>query len=74
MYALQKEDEKRHYLRWWLDSSGKSEEELRATEPLACFGQRLEKGMLGGWPYAKEPYSIVLDTSAKSDPSLVKYL
>ena len=57
-----------------MDSSDKTEDELRVTEPLACFGRRLENGMLGGWPYASKPYSIVLDTEGKSDPSLVKYL
>jgi hypothetical protein len=71
--SIQGPGEKRHLLRWWIDSSGTPAEELRAQRPLACFGDRL-RDPAGGWPYAQTPYSIVLDTSKDKDPSLVAYL
>lgn len=37
----QKLGEKRHLLRWWVDTSGKDPEELRAAGALPCFGERL---------------------------------
>ena len=65
--------EKRHLLRWWVDSSGVPVEEQRAQRPLACFGDRL-KDPAGGWPYAQTPHSIVLDTEKGNNQSLVNFL
>ena len=70
---MQGPGEKRHLLRWWIDSSGTPVEELRAQRPLPCFGDRLHDPA-GGWPYAQKPYSIVLDTEKGSDQSLVNFL
>lgn len=38
---LQKPEEKRHLLRWWVDTSGRDLAQLRAAGPLPCFGERL---------------------------------
>lgn len=41
MTDAQEPGEKRHLLRWWNDTSGRTAEELRAAGPLPCFGERL---------------------------------
>ena len=50
--CMQAAHEKRHLLRWWIDSSGIPVEEQRKQPALACFGERLTDPA-GGWPQAR---------------------
>lgn len=62
----EKADEKRHLLRWWNDTSGRTPEELRAAGSLPCFGERLIDAA-GGWPQPPGTTPrIVLDTDDKT--------
>lgn len=60
-------------MRWWIDSSGIPIEAQRAKKSLPCFGDRL-RDPAGGWPFAKQPYSIVLDTKEDESGSFSKFL